>query len=411
MLKSFKLIKNISHLFNNLILKLLTSILIYQIQIMLIHFLIIIISIIFTLERKQNEQILFLERNLYLNQKNISYFKIKEGIPVSNIKNLKQIAKGDILEICSLIEYDAYFYVYQTSRTNTIFSSRFTKNFTKEIYSSYKSKHNLRCLENYLYRFTFENKKTQIYKTEIFSSKTERINIIEMQIHSFEIFENSLYFVINDNEMCKLNINGGGFQLLFKENFGKIISFKILNNILYYITSVFLVEYNLKNRITKILFVNQERTFIFNGISPSQNYIYLSSYILQTNDSKISSIYLNNSINEIKTISIRNDSYINKIFYDIEKILCKKNCNMYGGFCKNNECNCFEGWNGIYCEKCNSIILCNGHGKCSQSSVSCTCDNGYIGERCQTPICFGKAANEIDVCSNNGECIDYNKCK
>src|SRR5690606_15928475 len=42
--------------------------------------------------------------------------------------------------------------------------------------------------------------------------------------------------------------------------------------------------------------------------------------------------------------------------------------------------------------------ICSGNGKCVDKDL-CSCNDGYTGNECQFPICFGKSSTDAQVCS------------
>ncbi|EFC39035.1 predicted protein [Naegleria gruberi] len=94
-------------------------------------------------------------------------------------------------------------------------------------------------------------------------------------------------------------------------------------------------------------------------------------------------------------------------------------CNGKGQCNSENTCSCqVQGYFGEECTlyQCYSLYfndtlnVCSGHGQC-KSPNNCECTNGFTGENCQTPICFGVNATSLDVCSQNGICNSPNTCE
>ncbi len=68
--------------------------------------------------------------------------------------------------------------------------------------------------------------------------------------------------------------------------------------------------------------------------------------------------------------------------YGCELFDCSNECN-YNGLCIDREnCSCYRGFTG---NNCTIDCGCNGYGKCSNTSNTCVCDNGYslVGGQCQ----------------------------
>ena len=62
----------------------------------------------------------------------------------------------------------------------------------------------------------------------------------------------------------------------------------------------------------------------------------------------------------------------------------------------------------------NNINVCSGNGDCT-STDKCNCNNGFTGTKCETPVisvtsCYGVAANNVNVCSGKGNCTSTDKC-
>ena len=54
--------------------------------------------------------------------------------------------------------------------------------------------------------------------------------------------------------------------------------------------------------------------------------------------------------------------------------------------------------------------VCSGHGKCINWN-ECFCDEGYVGNECSFPICFGKNSTNPLVCSGHGNCTSPANCE
>jgi alpha-tubulin suppressor-like RCC1 family protein len=68
--------------------------------------------------------------------------------------------------------------------------------------------------------------------------------------------------------------------------------------------------------------------------------------------------------------------------------------------------------NGTFCYGILSTepIVCSGKGICSANDT-CSCNEGYLGNKCQVTQCFGVLSNATaSVCSGKGSCIAYNSC-
>ncbi|EFC43141.1 serine/threonine kinase [Naegleria gruberi] len=87
-------------------------------------------------------------------------------------------------------------------------------------------------------------------------------------------------------------------------------------------------------------------------------------------------------------------------------------CSSHGKCISNNTCNCESGWNGnkqcgaFSCDipKPPNAFECIGPNQYS-------CMDGWFGDLCTFPICFGIQFNNSAVCSSHGKCISSNTCK
>ncbi|KAE9553170.1 hypothetical protein FO519_003609 [Halicephalobus sp. NKZ332] len=85
-----------------------------------------------------------------------------------------------------------------------------------------------------------------------------------------------------------------------------------------------------------------------------------------------------------------------------------------GGKCRNIDngynCDCVPGFFGENCESKNPCFEFNcNHGTCTQSSngsVSCTCNLGYSGPKCDVKTSFCDKNGGDKYCSNHGHCVD-----
>ncbi|XP_031621118.1 protein shifted isoform X2 [Contarinia nasturtii] len=82
---------------------------------------------------------------------------------------------------------------------------------------------------------------------------------------------------------------------------------------------------------------------------------------------------------------------------------CNKKC-ANGGWCNHDKiCQCPEGYMGQYCQTALCYPQCMNGGFCSAPAV-CSCPKGYQGRHCEGGICEQK-------CLNGGKCIQKDKCQ
>lgn len=125
------------------------------------------------------------------------------------------------------------------------------------------------------------------------------------------------------------------------------------------------------------------------------------------------------------TIDENNNSIID--ICEQESCFTDRNCN-YNGFCFNNECKCFNGFNGKNCQSLNIKCLrdkdCNNNFYCQKNysnytdEGNCICKPGFKGKRCDKFTCdkFSLFNTEEQICqcisSRNGNncenCIKEN---
>lgn len=81
-------------------------------------------------------------------------------------------------------------------------------------------------------------------------------------------------------------------------------------------------------------------------------------------------------------------SFLILVVIFLKSVQCN-DCNGNGQF-QNNTCICYSNWDPA--KNC-SVCLPN-----------------YTGNNCSIPICFGKLANDSDVCSGHGKCESPDRC-
>jgi hypothetical protein len=75
--------------------------------------------------------------------------------------------------------------------------------------------------------------------------------------------------------------------------------------------------------------------------------------------------------------------------------VCPDNCSNKGT-CTNGICTCNTGYSGVNCSTpLGCVDNCSNKGTCTNGI--CTCNTGYSGVNCSTPVC-------LDNCSNKGTC-------
>merc|ERR1711991_146945 len=80
---------------------------------------------------------------------------------------------------------------------------------------------------------------------------------------------------------------------------------------------------------------------------------------------------------------------------------------------KSGECACFDGYEGVACQRTVCPENCNGHGTCQSLAAIAVCDNGYRGPDCSLIECptgddvmGGEGGAYGRDCSGRGIC-DY----
>jgi hypothetical protein len=314
-----------------------------------IFFKILILIQIFTFVLCTKEYLLFIENSLTNNiPSNISLLEISKENPPRPII-IKRIYQGLFMGVCYSTNFNSFFYMEHTNELLKIQLNRYPLNFTKEIYLDLEFDYNhmylLSCDHNQIFWLESKNHIRNLYKFDIFQNTKSRVNVNfrdNQVIETFQIYENEIYFLINGLEIYKVKINGGSPKLLFKEEFGNIISFRIFNKFLYYSTHVFTVEYELSSGHSRTIFFNHERRYLYRDITLSLTHVYISTSLIQTKIAAISSIDIETS--EFKNIIIRNDSsidFINFIYRD--DTICREECFVFGGLCDKEVCKCFKG--------------------------------------------------------------------
>ncbi|XP_055389519.1 protein shifted isoform X2 [Condylostylus longicornis] len=82
---------------------------------------------------------------------------------------------------------------------------------------------------------------------------------------------------------------------------------------------------------------------------------------------------------------------------------CDKKCNSNGHCNPEKVCQCKNGYMGQYCQTALCYPQCMNGGSCVAPNV-CSCPPGYQGKHCEGGICANK-------CLNGGKCIQKDKCK
>eukprot|EP01080_Neovahlkampfia_damariscottae_P007011 gene7011-11176_t len=90
------------------------------------------------------------------------------------------------------------------------------------------------------------------------------------------------------------------------------------------------------------------------------------------------------------------------------------NCTTVGG--QLDKCACDDGWTGDQCQYpiCFGIAatepsVCSSHGNCTQPDT-CVCSSGWTGSKCEIPICYGYNATDSRVCFGRGNCTYPDTC-
>lgn len=74
---------------------------------------------------------------------------------------------------------------------------------------------------------------------------------------------------------------------------------------------------------------------------------------------------------DVRTMQVRKKSF------ELKKNICL--CSIFVS-------SCFPGWSGPNCSVCDKLPGCSEHGFCTRP-LECRCEEGYIGNFCQTPKC------------------------
>ena len=136
-----------------------------------------------------------------------------------------------------------------------------------------------------------------------------------------------------------------------------------------------------------------------------------SNYFQMINQLSLSKSYYNqvHSTRLYSVITPKNLSICNTKS-QFENNVCNNN-----GYCINNKCQCYYGYEGANCENiiCYKISskdkICSGKGFCLSPDF-CQCFKNYYGEICQFFDCFNKTKNDPSVCNSQGNCTEPNKC-
>lgn len=82
---------------------------------------------------------------------------------------------------------------------------------------------------------------------------------------------------------------------------------------------------------------------------------------------------------------------------------CNKSC-LNNGWCNHEKtCQCPEGYMGQFCQTALCYPKCENGGNCTAPAI-CSCPKGYQGRHCEGGICSEK-------CLNGGKCIQKDKCE
>lgn len=91
-----------------------------------------------------------------------------------------------------------------------------------------------------------------------------------------------------------------------------------------------------------------------------------------------------------------------------EPPFCSQSCNGNGNCTAPFTCQCNQGWIGETCNTPICSLNCTNRGQCI-SPDTCLCNSGYGATQCSLPICYGKIESGL-VCSGVGNCTSPDTC-
>ena len=85
-------------------------------------------------------------------------------------------------------------------------------------------------------------------------------------------------------------------------------------------------------------------------------------------------------------------------------------CSSHGQCISNNTCNCVSGWRGSADCSAFSCDIKSEHGEYCIGPNTYKCQDEWMGNLCDIPLCNGIPATNPTVCNSHGQCVSNNTC-